>query len=144
MIRLPISQPARMTIGVSDEAGEILALYRMADGTVFSSDVAITKARNAYYFSTREGYEVLRGFVDRKPRPLPLGARAARRPGWAITARTLNFGGQPPFPPGVDLAEHSKRRNDERHGPVLRCMSTTRRTPAPKARDRAAAAIAVT
>ena len=60
MIRLPINQPARMTIGISDETGVILALYRMADGTVFSSDVAMTKARNAYYFRTREGYDVLR------------------------------------------------------------------------------------
>ena len=57
MIRLPINQPARMTISISDETGTILALYRMPDGTVFSSDVAMTKARNAYYFSTREGYE---------------------------------------------------------------------------------------
>ena len=59
MIRLPINQPTRMTIGISDESGAILALYRMPDGTVFSSDVAMTKARNAYYFSTREGYDVL-------------------------------------------------------------------------------------
>ena len=104
MIRLPINQPARMTIGISDEAGEILALYRMPDGTVFSSDVAMTKARNAYYFSTREGYEVLRQSVENNPyakyrwMPEPPAGR-----GWAVTARTLSFGGQPLFPPGVDL-----------------------------------------
>ena len=100
MIRLPISQAARMTISVSDEAGEILALYRMADGTVFSSDVAMTKARNAYYFSTREGYEVLRQAAATRYRwePEPPAGR-----GWAVTARTLSFGGQPLFPPGVDL-----------------------------------------
>ena len=34
-----------MTISVSDQSGAILALYRMPDGTVFSSDVAMTKAR---------------------------------------------------------------------------------------------------
>lgn len=104
MIRLPINQPTRMTIGISDEDGEILALFRMADGTVFSSDVAMTKARNAYYFSTPEGYDVLRQSVENNPyaryrwEPRPPAGR-----GWAITARTLSFGGQPLFPPGVDL-----------------------------------------
>lgn len=75
-----------MTIGVSDESGAILALYRMPDGTVFSADVAMTKARNAYYFSTREGYEVLRDVArngddryDWLPEP-PAGQ------GWAVTA----------------------------------------------------------
>ncbi len=106
MIRLPLGQPARMTISLSDEAGEILALYRMEDGTVFSSDVAMTKARNAYYFSTREGYETLRASVENNPygdyrwEPAPPTGR-----GWAVTARTLSFGAQPLFPPGVDLHE---------------------------------------
>jgi uncharacterized protein GlcG (DUF336 family) len=106
MIRLPITQSARMTMGVSDETGSILALYRMPDGTVFSSDVAMTKARNAYYFSTREGYDVLRGIVDTNPygdyrwEPDPPAGR-----GWAVTARTLSFGGQPIFPPGIDLED---------------------------------------
>ena len=119
MIRLPINQPARMTISVSDEAGTILALYRMADGTVFSSDVAMTKARNAYYFSTREGYEVLRsiaasGQQDKytwTPEP-PAGK------GWAITARTISFAGQPLFPPGIDLGEQLEEQDSEpQHGP---------------------------
>jgi uncharacterized protein GlcG (DUF336 family) len=119
MIRLPVNQPTRMTMGISDEAGEILALFRMADGTVFSSDVAMTKARNAYYFSTREGYDVLRQFVDRNPHeryrwePEPPAGR-----GWAVTARTLSFGGQPLFPPGVDLEEQLERDDDhEKPGP---------------------------
>ena len=43
MIRLPINQPTRMTIGVADETGDILALFRMPDGTVFSSDVAMSR-----------------------------------------------------------------------------------------------------
>ncbi len=121
MIRLPANQPARMTISISDESGAILALYRMPDGTVFSSDVAMTKARNAYYFSTREGYEVLRDIArnardehDRyawDPEP-PAGK------GWAITARTISFAGQPLFPPGIDLEEQLERNGAERqHGP---------------------------
>jgi uncharacterized protein GlcG (DUF336 family) len=121
MIRLPINQPARMTIGISDESGAILALYRMADGTVFSSDVAMTKARNAYYFSTREGYEVLRDIArsgrDEKDRytwsPDPPAGK-----GWAVTARTISFAGQPLFPPGIDLEEQLERNGAERqHGP---------------------------
>jgi uncharacterized protein GlcG (DUF336 family) len=101
-IRLPINQPTRMAISVADEAGEILAVFRMPDSTFFSVDVALTKARNAFYFSTREGYEVLRNYVvtnryaryEWEPQP-PAGQ------GWAITARSLNFGGQPLFPPGI-------------------------------------------
>ena len=120
MIRLPINQPARMTIGVSDEAGEVQALFRMADGTTFSSDVAMTKARNAYYFSTREGYEVLRGFVDRSRENYRWEPEPPAGQGWAITARTLNFGGQPLFPPGVDLAEQLESREDrQREGPFF-------------------------
>lgn len=120
MIRLPINQPSRMTIGVSDESGEILALFRMADGTVFSSDVAMTKARNAYYFSSREGYDVLRGFLDRSAERYRWEPDPPAGQGWAVTARTLNFGGQPLFPPGVDLDEQLERRDDhEREGPFF-------------------------
>ena len=103
---LPINQPARMTISLSDETGTILALYRMADGTVFSADAAMTKARNAYYFSTRDGYEVLRAIAAENPydrytwTPDPPAGK-----GWAITARTISYAGQPLFPPGIDLEE---------------------------------------
>jgi len=119
MIRLPINQPARMTISISGEAGAILALYRMADGTVFSSDVAMTKARNAYYFSTREGYEVLRSIAASSQQdkytwtPEPPAGK-----GWAITARTISFAGQPLFPPGIDLGEQLEEQDSEpQHGP---------------------------
>src|SRR4029077_11346667 len=110
MIRLPINQAARMTIGVSDEAGAILALYRMPDGTVFSSDVAMTKARNAYYFSTREGYDTLKTIAQGNPYDRytwttdpPAGK------GWAIPPRTISYAGQPLFPPGNDLDENLER-----------------------------------
>jgi uncharacterized protein GlcG (DUF336 family) len=102
-VRLPFGQTARFIIAVTDQAGEILAEYRMPDALFDAVDVVPSKARNAYYFSTREGYEVLRGFVntasyDRyswEPEP-PAGQ------GWALTSRTLSFGGQPLFPPGLD------------------------------------------
>jgi uncharacterized protein GlcG (DUF336 family) len=104
VIRLPYGQSSAMVIAVADQAGEILAAYRMGDATWFSLDVAISKSRNAYYFSSREGYEVLRGFVESNPRddyrwePEPPAGQ-----GWAVTNRTLSYGGQPLFPPGIDL-----------------------------------------
>lgn len=85
-IRLPTEAHARMVIAVSDLQGEILGLYRMEDATIFSVDVAVTKARNVVYFS---------GF-DRSPVDLP-GIPIAT----AITNRTLRFGSQPFFPPGI-------------------------------------------
>lgn len=105
-IRLPYSQPVRMVISIADAAGEILAVYRMADATTFSADAAMTKARNAYYFSTRDGNDVLRSFVENR-RYDDYEWEPATAPGgqpWAVTARTLNFGAQPLFPPGIDLA----------------------------------------
>lgn len=106
-IRLPLGQTTRMIIAVSDETGRFLAAFRMPDATFFSFDVATAKARNAYYFSSREGYDVLRQFVESNPydeyrwEPQPPAGQ-----GWAITNRTLSFGGQPLFPPGIDLEKH--------------------------------------
>ena len=85
VIRLPSDSSARMTIAVSDLDGTILGFYRMKDGTVFSADVAASKARNVVWFSTA-------GVVD-----LP-GVPA----GTAVTNRTVSFGAQPLFPPGID------------------------------------------
>jgi uncharacterized protein GlcG (DUF336 family) len=87
VIRLPIGSSARMAIAVTDLDGTIIGLYRMADGTVFSIDVAATKARNVVYFSS--------------------GARTAAdltgvSLGTAVTNRTIGYGAQPFFPPGID------------------------------------------
>lgn len=102
-VRLPFGQTASVIIAVTDELGELLAEYRMADALFDAVDVVPSKARNAYYFSTREGYEVLRAHVDSNPyddyrwEPDPPTGR-----GWALTSRTIGFGGQPLFPPGID------------------------------------------
>jgi uncharacterized protein GlcG (DUF336 family) len=102
-VRLPFGQSAAFIIAVTDQLGEILAEFRMPDALFDAVDVVPSKARNAYYFSTREGYDVLRGFVDRAPyedytwEPEPPAGR-----GWALTSRTISFGGQPLFPPGID------------------------------------------
>jgi len=87
-IRLPLNSYARMVIAVSDLDGNILGLYRMPDATVFSIDVAVAKARNVIYFSGPDP-------AVRLDLPgIPAGA--------AVTNRTLGFGGQPLYPPGID------------------------------------------
>jgi uncharacterized protein GlcG (DUF336 family) len=86
VIRLPIGSRARMAVAVSDLDGEILALHRMADATVFSIDVAVAKARNVVWLSTPSGKVDVPG----------LSADSA------VTNRTVGFGAQPLFPPGID------------------------------------------
>lgn len=85
VIRLPPGSKARMTIAVADLDGTILGLFRMSDGTVFSTDVAASKARNVIWFSTA-GVRDLPGVPS----------------GTAVTNRTVSFGAQPLFPPGID------------------------------------------
>lgn len=87
VIRLPLGSRARMAIAVADLDGTLLAVNRMPDATVFSIDVAITKARNMVYFSS----------PGVNPNDLP-----GVPPGTAVTNRTISFGAQPLFPPGID------------------------------------------
>jgi len=88
-IRLPQGRPTRMVHAVAGLDGTILGLFRDPDSTVFSIDVAATKARNVIYFSSTR--------LD--PRDLP-----GVPPGTAVTNRTIGFGAQPFYPPGIDLA----------------------------------------
>ncbi len=87
-IRLPAGSPCKMSFAVTNREGLVLALYRMEDGTIFSLDVAVTKARNVAYFSSS-----LVDAADQIP-GIPTGT--------AITTRTLGFTTQPFFPPGID------------------------------------------
>ena len=86
-IRLPVGSKAKMVIAVADLDGTIVGLRRMQDSTVFSIDVAATKARNMVYFNSasRTGTD-LNG--------VPIGT--------AVTNRTISFGAQPLYPPGID------------------------------------------
>ncbi|MGH6683310.1 MAG: hypothetical protein ACRECA_05205, partial [Pseudolabrys sp.] len=87
VIRLPIGSSARMAIAVSDLDGTVIGLYRMPDSTIFSIDVAVTKARNMVYFNS-----AARTAADLYEVPM----------GTAVTSRTVGFGAQPFFPPGID------------------------------------------
>lgn len=82
-IRLPLNRYARMVIAVADVDGSVLALYRMPDATVFSVDVAVAKSRNVVHFSRA-------------------GIGTSVPAGTAVSNRTIGFGAQPFFPPGID------------------------------------------
>jgi len=86
-IRLPLGSRARMVIAVADVDGTIIGLRRMQDSTVFSIDVAATKARNMVYFNS-----AARTAADMNGVPM----------GTAVTNRTISFGAQPLYPPGID------------------------------------------
>ena len=86
-IRLPIGSSTKMVIAVADLDGTLIGLRRMTDSTVFSIDVAATKARNMVYFNA-----VSRTAADLNQVPM----------GTAVTNRTIGFGAQPLFPPGID------------------------------------------
>jgi uncharacterized protein GlcG (DUF336 family) len=86
-IRLPIGSRARMAIAVADLDGTMIGLRRMQDATVFSIDVAASKARNMVYFNSSA-----RTAADLNQVPM----------GTAVTNRTISFGAQPFFPPGID------------------------------------------
>ena len=88
-IRLPDGSRARMVIAVADLDGTIIGLRRMDDATVFSIDVAATKARNMVYFNSSA-----RSAADLNGVPM----------GTAVTNRTISFGAQPLFPPGIDAS----------------------------------------
>lgn len=86
-IRLPLGSTTRMVIAVADLDGTIIGLRRMPDSTVFSIDVAVTKARNMVYFNSAS-----RTAADLNGVPM----------GTAVTNRTIGFGAQPLYPPGID------------------------------------------
>jgi uncharacterized protein GlcG (DUF336 family) len=86
-IRLPLGSRTRMAIAVADLDGTIIGLRRMQDSTVFSIDVAASKARNMVYFNG-----AVRTAADLNG--VPMGA--------AVTNRTISFGAQPLYPPGID------------------------------------------
>ncbi len=74
-IRQPIGVPARVHIAVVDRDGDVLGVFKMGDGTNFSYDVAVQKARTAAFFSDSSH---------------------------AFTARAIGFMSQRFFPAGIN------------------------------------------
>ncbi len=87
VIRLPLGTRAKFVYSVTDLQGNILGLFRDPDSTIFSIDVALTKARNVVYFSSADAHP-----LDRLP-GVP--------PGTAVTNRTIGFTSQIFFPSGI-------------------------------------------
>jgi uncharacterized protein GlcG (DUF336 family) len=85
-IRLPLGSRTRMVIAVADLDGTLIGLRRMQDSTVFSIDVAASKARNMTYFNSSA-----RTAADLPGVPM----------GTAVTNRTISFGAMPLYPPGI-------------------------------------------
>ncbi|MEA2571645.1 MAG: hypothetical protein QOI24_3646 [Acidobacteriota bacterium] len=87
-VRLPLGRYSRMVITVADTDGTLLAHYRMEDALFDAVDVAPAKARNMVYFNSSD---------PNARNDLP-GIPA----GTFVTGRTIGFGSQPFYPPGID------------------------------------------
>lgn len=92
-IRRPIGSPARVFVAVSDLDGTILGIWRMADATMFSMDVAAQKARSAVAFSNPND---AMGMQMRTLLGVPAGAPLA------VSTRAVGFLSQRYYPPGID------------------------------------------
>ena len=98
-IRLPLQARARFIIAISDTSDKLVALFRQADATVFSIDVAVAKSRNVLHFSD-PNISPVQDIHDQPATGVDLGL--AFPPGTAVTNRTLSFSAQPFFPSGID------------------------------------------
>jgi uncharacterized protein GlcG (DUF336 family) len=81
----------KMVFAVADRAGNVLGLFRMADSTIFSIDVAVAKARNVAYYADPAQLQA----IDQIP-GVPAGT--------AFSNRTFRFASLPHFPEGIDQA----------------------------------------
>jgi uncharacterized protein GlcG (DUF336 family) len=84
-----------MVLAVSDNAGNVLGLYRMPDATFFSVDVAVAKSRNVTYYSRPQG-------VNPADQVHPIGGRSEIAAGSSTTNRTFRYLALPFFPSGID------------------------------------------
>jgi uncharacterized protein GlcG (DUF336 family) len=96
-IRLPLGSRTRMMYAVTDLDGEILGLFRQRDATIFSIDVAVSKARNVAYYADTTVLDPL----DQVTRTIEASTVPA---GTAFTNRTIRFLAEPNFPSGVDAS----------------------------------------
>jgi len=93
-IRLPLGSRTRMVFAIADESGEVLGLYRMRDATVFSIEVAVSKARNTAYYASAADIQPIDQVVGQDGTVVPAGT--------AFTNRTFRFMAEPRFPSGQD------------------------------------------
>jgi uncharacterized protein GlcG (DUF336 family) len=86
---LPFGQNTEQTFAVTDLTGALLGLYRMPDSTVFSIQVAVTKARNVAYY-------------DDPAQLQPVDQLPGIAPGVSFTSRTFRYLADPRYPEGID------------------------------------------
>ena len=94
-IRLPVGIPSRMQVGVTDIAGNVIGLFRTNDATMFSLDIVIQKGRTVTAFSNPNDPN---GYGKRLRDYLNISEAAPL----AVTSRTIEFLGQPFYPPGIN------------------------------------------
>jgi uncharacterized protein GlcG (DUF336 family) len=106
IIRLPAGSPAKFIISVADLDGTLLALFRMPDATIFSIDVAASKARNVIFFSGPN-----HKICSRNTNPLSADGQTlvCDFPGMpqeniSLSNRTIEWASQPFYPPGIDYS----------------------------------------
>ncbi len=100
-IRLPLGARARFVFAVGGLGGEMLAVFRQVDSTIFSIDVAVAKARNVVFFSNPALDPTI--LSDRSGPGFPDRAEGLP-PGTAVTARSISFAAQPLFPAGINVS----------------------------------------
>jgi uncharacterized protein GlcG (DUF336 family) len=100
-IRLNTSTPefkpgveTRMVLSVADSTGEVLGLFRMADATVFSIDVAVAKSRNTAYYASN-------ALVPEDQVDANNDGQSDVPKGTAFTNRTFRFLAAPRYPTGA-------------------------------------------
>jgi len=103
----------KMVLAVTDTTGELLGLFRMPDATIFSIDVAVSKARNTAYYADPDDLQAtdrvdfnddgIFGTVSKSKKiagdTLPLGT--------ALTNRTFRFLAEPRYPTGAGLPKNA-------------------------------------
>jgi uncharacterized protein GlcG (DUF336 family) len=94
-IRLPLDSNAVFVLTVTSKSGEVLGQFRMPDSTIFSIDVATSKARNASYYADPAALQA-------NPFSRQFDEVPGVPPGAAFTARTFRFLALPRFPEGID------------------------------------------
>lgn len=100
-IRLPLGEPARVTITVVDASGAILGMFRTVDAPIFGFDVSAQKARTAAFFSSLSAGSALRQAGFGAYVEAAAAAGLALDGSVAFSTRALGFLSQPIFPPGA-------------------------------------------
>jgi uncharacterized protein GlcG (DUF336 family) len=106
-IRQPLPTNARLSAVVVDLKGTILGILRSEDSPVFSTDVALQKARTSAFFTQPNAASLLNGtllspYVKNAQRLIPWGTRGAfLADGTAMTPRAMGNLARPLLPDGI-------------------------------------------